>query len=392
MTARFFGCLGVMAALLATGLSTGARVYYLLLLLLAMLTVISFISVIWTLLTMKVEMKGVRTRVTRGESLMTLFTVRQASLLPVASMRVIVSVPSEATPRQELSVSTPPFRARTFRHTIRCPHRGSYETGVAELWAVDLFGLFHFRRRVKDGRVRVDVLPRVEDAPPMELKVSDTGPEVLSRAAEDAASPSDVRAWQEGDVLKKVHWKLTMRRRELMVRTFEESSRPDTLIIPDLSEIAALSDQALTIEDCVCEACVSAAKAQLEANYPVRMPLTASQPSEIAGQFPADFPVFHDALMRVKFDSPYPYEQVLMLMMQRMQRTGGAVLVTPKLTSRVADMALRMQRSGIATKLIWITDTQRSESLEMVERLKMESVAVERANPWSDQLEIRAEA
>ena len=392
MTLRLFGYLAVMAALLVTGLSTGAQVYYLLLLTLAMLLVISFASVLWTLATLKVEMKGVKTRVTRGESLMTLFTVRHQSLLPVGSVRVIVSVPSASSPAQELSVSTPPFQEKTFRHMIRCPHRGSYETGVNALWAVDLFGLFRLHRRARARLVRVDVLPRVGEARLLELKVSDSGPEILSRATEDAASPSDVRKWQDGDVLKKVHWKLTMRRRELMVRTFEESSRPDTLIIPDLSEIAALSDQALTIEDCVCEACVSAAKAQLEASYPVRMPLTASQPSEIAGQFPADFPVFHDALMRVKFDSPYPYEQVLMLMMQRMQRTGGAVLVTPKLTSRVADMALRMQRSGIATKLIWITDTQRSESLEMVERLKMESVAVERANPWSDQLEIRAEA
>lgn len=383
MTLRLFGCLTVMAALLITGLSTGAQVYYLLFLLLAMLMALSLASVLWTLLTLRVEMKGVKARVTRGEALMTLFTVRHSSPLPVASVRVIVSVPSASAPTQELSVSTPPFRSRTFRHMIRCPHRGSYETGITALWAVDLFGLFRLRKKAHAKLVRVDVLPRVGEAPLMELKVSDVGPEILSRAAEDAASPSDVRAWQEGDGLKKVHWKLTMRRRELMVRTFEESSRPDTLIIPDLTEIAALSDQALTIEDCVCEACVSAAKAQLEANYPVRMPLTAARPAEIAGQFPADFPLFHDALMRVKFDSPYAYEQVLSLMMRRMQRTGGAVLVTPKLTSRVADAALRLHRSGVATKVIWVTDTQRSESLEMVERLKMESVAVERANPWS---------
>ena len=384
MTARFFGCLAVMAALLATGLSTGAQVYYLLLLMLALLMALSLISVVWTLLTLRVDIQGIRDRVTRGDSLMTLFTVRHSSLLPVASVRVIVSVPSQAAPTQELSVATPPFRARTFRHAIRCPHRGSYETGVTELWAVDLFGLFHLKKHTNASLVRVSVMPRVNDAPVLELKVSDTGPEMLSRATEDAASPSDVRAWQEGDVLKKVHWKLTMRKRELMVRTFEESSRPDTLIIPDLTAISALPDQALTVEDCVCEACVSAARAQLESSYPVRMPLTSAQPSEISGQFPADFSLFHDALMRVKFDSPYAYEQVLALMMQRMQRTGGAVLVTPRLTSRVADAALRLQHGGVAVKVIWVTDTRRSESLEMVERLRMESVAVELANPWSE--------
>ena len=31
-----------------------------------------------------------------------------------------------------------------------------------------------------------------------------------------------------------------------------------------------------------------------------------------------------------------------------------------------------------------MTDSRRSESLEMVERLRMESVAVELANPWSE--------
>ena len=123
--------------------------------------------------------------------------------------------------------------------------------------ARDVFGLFSISRKSGQRLLRVDVYPRAHDVPFMELKAGDTGPELRSRATEDTASPSDVRKWQEGDVLKKVHWKLTMRRRELMVRTFEESSRPDTLIVPDLSEIQALPDQALTMEDCVCEACLS---------------------------------------------------------------------------------------------------------------------------------------
>ena len=94
--------------------------------------------------------------------------------------------------------------------------------------------------------------------------------------------------------------------------------------------------------------------------------------------------MFLDAMMRVPFDSPYAYEQVLSLMLARMQRTGGAVLVTSKLTTRVADAAERMARSGIRTKLIWVTDSRRTESLEMIERLKMEGVMVEKANPWNE--------
>jgi len=76
---------------------------------------------------------------------------------------------------------------------------------------------------------------------------------------------------------------------------------------------------------------------------------------------------------------------VLMLMLARMQRTGGAVLATAKLSTRTADLAMRMQRSGIRTKLIWITDDPRDESLEMLERLKMEGVLIERIDPWNEE-------
>ena len=68
----------------------------------------------------------------------------------------------------------------------------------------------------------------------------ETGAEHISRMTEDAASPSGVRDWIPGDALKKVHWKLTMRKRELMVRTYEESARPDTLLLVDLAPLGAL--------------------------------------------------------------------------------------------------------------------------------------------------------
>ena len=132
-------------------------------------------------------------------------------------------------------------------------------------------------------------------------------------------------------------------------------------------------------------AALSAALAQLRAGYPVRMPLVGAKPREIAGQFPADIAAFTDALLRVAFDSPYGYEQVLTLMLARFNRTGGAVLVTPRLTTRIADMAMRMQQSGVATRLIWISDDDREESMTLIERMKMGGVAASRLDPWENE-------
>lgn len=381
--ARRVGYALCMLAMLAAGLSTGTRLYYLVFYMLLAMLVLGVISTAWTLWSARFSLKGVRARVTRGDSLMTVFTVRHTSLLPVSAIRVQLSVPSGFSATQEVNVTAPPFVERTFRQVIGCPHRGVYEAGLTKISVCDIFGLIQLSRKPNLKLVRMEVQPRVSTIEPMLLMNADMGPEFRSAASEDNASPSDVRKWQSGDELKKVHWKLSLRKRELMVRTYEESARPDTLIIPDLQQITALKDQQLSIEDCVCEASLNAARAQLRAGYPVRMPLTNARPSELAGQSAIDFPAFADAMLRVVFDSPYDYERVLTLMQARMQRTGGAVLVTARLTSRIADMALRMQGSGITTRLVWISDDARDELLTKLERLRMGGVQVQRLDPWT---------
>lgn len=383
LSARRVGYALCMAALLSAGLSTGTRFYYLIFFMLLMMLLLGALSVVWTLWSVRVELKGVRARVTRGDSLMTVFSVRHSSLLPVSAIRVTLSIPSGFDAGQEVNVTTPPFAARTFRQVMNCPHRGIYEAGVTKISVSDVFGMISLSRKPNLRLLRMEVRPKVTDIDPMLLQNTDMGPEFLSAASEDNASPSDVRKWQDGDELKKIHWKLSLRKRELMVRTYEESARPDTLIIPDLQQTSALRDQELTLEDCICEASLNAAKAQLEAGYPVRMPLTNGRPFELAGQFATDFPAFLDAMLKVTFDSPYDYERVLMLMLARLQRTGGAVLVTARLTTRIADLVMRMQQSGITTRLVWVSDDAREENMTMLERLKMGGVLAERLDPWS---------
>lgn len=382
MKVRLIGVIAAMTALLAAALATGNKVYYNFFFLLLVMVFYAAASVVWTLFSVRVSMKGVKPRVARGERLMTIISVEHRCILPAGNIRIALNVPGSGASVQEISIAASPFAKKNYRNVIRCPHRGNYEVGIAKITVSDIFSLFEISHKSKKKLLRVDVYPQAVDVPCMQLQASDMGPEFRSRATEDAASPSDIRAWQDGDELKKVHWKLSLRKQELMVRTFEESARPDTLIIPDLSEITALNDQKLTLEDCICEAALSAAKAQLEEGFPVRMPLISRRPQEISEKTVLGIGGITDALMRVNFDSPYPYEQVLSLMLQRMQRTGGCIMVTAKINSRTVDMAMRMQRSGIRVKLIWVTDAQRSDTLEMLERMKMSGVIVEQADPW----------
>ena len=159
----------VMAAMLVAGLSTGVRFYYLIFLALLAMLLLGLAATLWTLFTLRFDIKGVKARVSRGERMMTVFTVRHASLLPVSSIRVHLNVPSAYAPTQEVNVSCPPFSERTFRQVIQCPHRGVYEAGVTRISVEDVFGLVRLSRNPGVRLVRLEVLPKAREVQPLRL-------------------------------------------------------------------------------------------------------------------------------------------------------------------------------------------------------------------------------
>ncbi len=373
---------------LTAALSTGSSLYYLLTLMMGLMLFYALASTLWTLYTARAKVDCPRRVVTRGQEIQLSVMVKHLCPLPVRSVEILLAVPGDQDASGQVEIAPRPFAFVKYEAAFRCPHRGSYQVGVTRLVVTDLFGLLTLSRKAGGQMARVEVRPRVSIEESMALQSVETGAEHISRMTEDAASPSGVRDWVPGDALKKVHWKLTMRKRELMVRTYEESARPDTLLLVDLTPLGSLRSHAMSTEDAICEAAASMATAQLKAGCPVRMPLSAKEPQEVNGQSAVEAGRFVDALMRVQFDSPYSYEQLLSIEMRRMSRTGGAVLITSVLTARIADVATQLKRSGMQVKVYWVTDTQRTEALEMLTRLKLAGIRARQIDPWAENIAI----
>lgn len=382
MSGRLAAFLLAAVTLLVVALSTGGSIYYLILGMMFFMFLFALLSSLVALYSFQFKMDSLQSRVTRGDSVTLRFSVRHLCPIPLGCIRLQLSQPDNQSPVGEIELSVPPFKPKTFERSLNCPHRGQYLVGINRLEVNDVFGLLCVSRKLNRQLLTLEVLPKVKRLSRMDLASGDSGPEIFARKTEDTASPSDIRNYQDGDMLKRVHWKLTMRRRELMVRTYEEAPRPDTLILLDCSPVNASGDQALCMEDALCETACSVALSQLRAGYPVRMPLLSAQPTEISGQSSAEFGRFLNALTALSFDGEYPFEQVITLEMRRLQRTGGIVLITARLTMRIADMALQLHRSGAQVCVCWITETRRAQALELLTRLELQGIQIRRVNPW----------
>ena len=375
--------LAILTALLAA-LSTGAVFYYVIATSMLIMLALSFISALVTLLSADISLELPSLTVRRTQSVPMQISVRHRSILPVAAMYITLSLPEESSSVDELTLRPRPFTTTSLKYMLKCPHRGIYTVGVHTLWVSDLFGLFTLRRVLADRSIVLSIQPNVAQLEALALASGENGPESLVVNSEDMASPSSVREYVEGDSLKKVHWKLTMRKRELIVRQYEESPRPDTLLIMDCSEINTTRELALDIEDTLCEIAAAVALGQLKAGYPVRMPLYSQQPLDVSGQSLTDFKRFTDSLTSVRFDGDNSIESVMALETRRLSRTGGAVIISHRLNSQICDAALRLRQSGLKVRFYWISDSQRQDALEMLQRLKFAEIYAQRVSPLVD--------
>lgn len=375
MTARSFA-LGLMAAVLLTcALSTGGDLFWLLFWLLTLLYLGGLCAVIWTRRTLSVSCALNTGRVSRmGQAELTV-TIAHRCPLPVAALQLGLRV-AEREQIAEIDVAARPYAKNRLQKTLLCPHVGAYPAGVAEVCVRDVFGVVELVKRLPEREDALVVVPNVYLTDPLRFSPGESDSASMSRAFEDATLPSDFRAFQQGDELKKVHWKLSMRRHELIVRTYEQPMRPDVLLLVDCAPPDEAAGEPEGVRDAICEAAASVASVALGAGAPVRMPLLASEPEDINAGKPEDLSQILDALGRCAFDGTQQFERVLLLETRRMRRTGSTAIVTSRMNPVIADMILRIRRMGPKVRVLLAARPDDEGVALLVRRLMRNDVEV----------------
>ncbi len=117
---------------------------------------------------------------------------------------------------------------------MKCNRRGYYQIGPLVLETGDLFGL-HRRFRVLSTPNYILVFPRT--IPLVGYDVSSKRPigevRMSYRIFEDPTRISGIRAYQQGDPLRRVHWRASARTGELQCKTYEPSTVIGATILLD---------------------------------------------------------------------------------------------------------------------------------------------------------------
>jgi uncharacterized protein (DUF58 family) len=132
-----------------------------------------------------------------------------------------------------------PRRTTRLRYTIRAPHRGIFPIGPLVVDYEDPFGLVR-------TTLRVGPPDRLVVAPPL-VRLPATGgaltraegeSTVIQRRASGSADDLITREYRPGDALRRVHWKASAKRGDLMVRQEEPRSHPEVRLVLDTRRAA----------------------------------------------------------------------------------------------------------------------------------------------------------
>ena len=366
----------VTSALLLAAFSTGSPVFLAGAALIALLCISSVLGVLMATRTMAVSGDLSERAVQRGEKVQLEVTLSYRSIVPVAPLLVEMG-PGVDQDNRTMLVDAASGQPVVFELPCHAAHVGVLLPGVESVTVTDLFGICSRKvapRREGSGLV---VLPVPFEVGAQVYAAGESGSESMARASEDVTSPADVRAWQQGDPMRKIHWKLSARKQELLVRRYDAPVMPDALVLLDCGEPQRQAgvEAMLDVKDALLETAASVMQESIRTGRPVRMPLLGRHPIELDKGM--GMPAILETLAHVDFSAGEPFERVLHLEMRRMRKVGSTIVITSRLGSRLVDVMSSMRRTGPYVRLYLVTFTPEDPPLlPMISRLQNAGVEV----------------
>lgn len=344
----------IFTTLITAAAATGNPLLYMLALMTVFTVVLCLAGVLWASATMQISAECEQETVYRGDDVSVLLRVRHRGWIPIAPVSLEMSTLTGERKR-EIRLKNMPGKTQTLRMPLHAAHVGVFFTGIRSCTVEDLMGIFERKIIPRDTEYSLIVMPLTFDTEPLEMAPGDPGSEIMARATEDLSAPSDIRPYQPGDAMKKIHWKLSLRKGELMVRKFDEPVLQETLILMDCSKPPVLGhpEAEADLRDALLETAASLFSDQVKAENTVRMPLTGNHPVDLDDRM--GLPIAFDYLTRLDFSAADRFEQALMMESRRLSKVGCVAVITARLNGSMTEMMIRMHRMGPNLRLYLVT-------------------------------------
>jgi uncharacterized protein (DUF58 family) len=129
------------------------------------------------------------------------------------------------------SASVSAYQKTTWEYSVQAKKRGFHRLGSVNISGGDIFGLFNSKKTIS-SRDYILVYPQVLKLPDLGMPESKPLGEKITdlNIYQDISWNRGIRTYEKGDPLNTVDWKYTAKKSELMIKTFESTSKSDVIL------------------------------------------------------------------------------------------------------------------------------------------------------------------
>lgn len=247
-----------------------------------------------------------------------------------------------------------PYTREQFEKHIQCDYRGSYYVGVERVEIQGFFRMFCFDYKGLET-LKIMVYPNIHKLMPVKFHhaLSESSESIVSFDKVDKSVFSELRSYQPGDPLNKIHWKLSARSETLITKEYEGNVNNKTQIFMN-TEISHFDyEQNVVIEDYLVEGAVALTKFLLKNNTPTELFWFEHKGYHVSGEHVKDFKDFYEALASINFDAQLGKCQQMIVDETRNQYDQCVlVLFTAMVTPAISEVLMRKKRQGYEINIV----------------------------------------
>ena len=394
MRSRQIGFALVTAFVLVSALYTGEALYYYALCVMAGILLISVVSLAFISIQFNYLQALSPASGTKGETLYLDITLYNDTLFIFPYIRLHYQLlPSrEKSIKRSASFSVLPRSNARIREKIDCPFRGRFSIGLMQVDFCDIFGILLVTRRLEANQwqkpLTLQIRPRIvamESLPLPAQEVESVIPQ-HTHQTEDTAQINSLREYQDGDTLRKVHWKATARTGILMIKEYELQATASPMVYLDCNTLHLEAFDRLLIEDLLIECAVAAGSYLLKAG--LSMDLVVHNPQRAQQHFGhlEEFGALYQYLSDFQFAGNQPIEGILLDELSQMYHVGCVYIITQEITAQTYDLLIQLSKtSHIDITVFWAHLTPEEdfpvEKLRMIYEMREHGIHVVELTP-----------
>lgn len=280
---------------------------------------------------------------------------RSLFILPYVSIQIFSGgLLSQESVIRNLSLQ--PFSKKEFFYDYVYKYRGCYELGVSGIVVQDFLGIFRLVRKNKMP-LRVTVYPRLIIIDNMALVSRDLSEPIsnLRNLHEDISTIEGIRKYNYGDSMSKIHWKLSAKMNELMIKEYQWKAAERTLFIVDLKRNPFTPDSNAFIGDKHIEAIVAVLRYYIHHGVAVRLVYHDEEIRSMDCNSPLDFENAYQTLAKVQFNQKVSFTDLIEGQIDYGINKPDILLSTSNLDDRLYETICRMKSVGYEISLVYIS-------------------------------------